>query len=224
MPDIPLWAIAATPLLLGILLLWLTGRNLKKRRLKRAGAECTCGLGALFLGLAATAAIANVYTYQRFTHETPVATVSISQNADGAYLAELRSPEQEVREFILKGDEWQLDARVLKWHGLANLLGADAHFRLERLGTRYRNVDDDLSKPRSVYNLRDNDEEFGLNVWALAKKYRQWFGEDNAVDAIYGSAVYLPIAKNAYYEVTLSQTGLVARAANAEAQLAVEQW
>jgi hypothetical protein len=44
------------------------------------------------------------------------------------------------------------------------------------------------------------------------------------VDAQYGSATYIPMADNATYYVTMSQTGLLARPANDEARTAIQGW
>jgi hypothetical protein len=41
---------------------------------------------------------------------------------------------------------------------------------------------------------------------------------------LYGSATYLPMADGADYEVTVSQSGLVARPLNDAARLAVGAW
>ena len=45
-------------------------------------------------------------------------------------------------------------------------------------------------------------------MWALAQAQPRWLP---FVDAIYGSATYLPMADGARYEVTLGQSGLIAR-------------
>jgi hypothetical protein len=44
------------------------------------------------------------------------------------------------------------------------------------------------------------------------------------IDAVYGSATYLPMADGALYEVSLSHTGLLARPLNASAEEAINTW
>lgn len=44
------------------------------------------------------------------------------------------------------------------------------------------------------------------------------------VDALYGSAAYVPMTDGAAYEVAVSQSGLLARPLNGEARLAVGAW
>jgi len=44
------------------------------------------------------------------------------------------------------------------------------------------------------------------------------------VDAMYGSAVFLPMTNQAKYVISISRNGLIARPANAEAKKAVSRW
>jgi len=155
----------------------------------------------------------NLYTYARLTHEEPVAELSFEARGPQRFLATLTIlPERGVRRFELAGDDWQLDARVLKWRGWANLLGLDARYRLERVSGRYRDVAQERSAPHSVYAL---GEESVLDLWSLANQYPDWLP---VVDAVYGSATYLPMAAGARYEVSLTQSGLIARPQTAAAR------
>jgi hypothetical protein len=125
----------------------------------------------------------------------------------------VRAPSGDVETYVLNGDEWQLDARVLKWRGVANLLGLDARYRLERLGGRYVEIEQERTGPRSVYALGAPP---ALDLWLLARAYPRWLP---FVDAVYGSATYLPMADGARFQVTISQTGW-SRAGNDAAQAA----
>jgi hypothetical protein len=44
------------------------------------------------------------------------------------------------------------------------------------------------------------------------------------VDAVFGNAVYLPMADGARYQVTLGQSGLIARPLNESARDATKGW
>jgi len=160
-----------------------------------------------------------LHTYARLTWEEPVAHLSFVELGPQLYTATLvRAPSSDVETFALNGDEWQLDARVLKWRGVANVLGLDARYRLERLGGRYIDVEQEKSATRSVYGL---GEAPALDLWLLARAYPRWLP---FVDAVYGSAAYLPMADGARYQVTISQSGLIARPTNDAAQAAVGAW
>ncbi len=163
--------------------------------------------------------ITNLRTYSRLTYERPVATLEFEQRAPQRYVATLtRLPGLETETFELAGDEWQVDARVLKWTGFANVLGLDSRYRLERLAGRYRDIEQERTAPRSVYSL---GKEPPIDLWELAKAHPSWFW---FLDGLYGSATYLPMANGAQYEVTLTQSGLIARPRNPVAQAATSSW
>ena len=102
-------------------------------------------VAALWLAIAAAVALIGVdlASYARLTYEAPVAEVRFRQAGERQFGAELLLPDGARESFVLRGDEWQLDARVLKWHGAATLMGVDTAFRLDRIGGRYRNIDEE---------------------------------------------------------------------------------
>lgn len=216
MPDPIL--IVALLLAAGLFFLGLAGARVRRRRPMAATRSAVAGCGCLGLGALLVAAALNLYTYARLTYEQPVATVSFERQADRRYLARLEQPDVAPRSFELTGDEWQLDARVLKWHAPANLVGFDAQYRLERLSGRYAAVEDEASRPRTVHGL---SVDRGLDVWSLAQRYQDWLP---LVDARYGSATYLPMADGARFSVSLTQSGLIARAENEAARRAAGSW
>lgn len=190
----------------------------------RHGRPLACALhgmaALLWLAFAAGAALVGVdlASYARLTHEAPVAELRFRQEGNRRYGADVLHPDGELESFVLAGDEWQLDARVLKWHGAATVLGFDSGFRLDRIGGRYRDIADERSAPRTVFELA---RPRGLDVWTLARRLH---GVLPWLDALYGSATYLPMADGAHYAVSISTTGLVARPLNREAREAVAAW
>lgn len=168
--------------------------------------------------LALVAAGMNLRTYQRLTHEQASATLTFRQVAERHYALELETADGGFRALDVRGDEWQLDARVLKWSGIGVVLGLDTRWRLERVSGRYRDVTQELEAPRTVHDLAPPPA--GLDLWAFAQRY-PWLP---FVDATYGSATYLPLADGARYTVTVSSTGLVARPANDAARRAIAGW
>ena len=55
--------------------------------------------------------------------------------------------------FQLAGDELYVDAHVLKWKPLANLLGLHTDYELARIAGRYADVDSERTGERTVYAL-----------------------------------------------------------------------
>ena len=203
----------------GLLLLILACQRLFRARFLAAGGSALTGSSLLAVAAVLFVVSLNLHTYARLTHERPVAEIVFEQRGPQIFNATLTQvPNGEIQMFVLNGDEWQLDARVLKWKGWANLFGLDAQYRLERVSGRYRNIDQERSAERTVYALAENP---GLDLWqmTLDKPDRLPF-----VDAVYGNAAYMPMSDGARYEVSITQTGLVARPVNAAAQQAAGSW
>lgn len=202
----------------GLMFLLAAARGLRRRK----PVPCALhGLSSLvfFLAAAAVALLGlNLLTYDRLTHEQLAFRVRFAQAAEEQYNATLTYPSGDVRGYVLRGDEWQVDARVLKWRGLANVLGFDTAYRLERISGRYRDIDRERTAARTVYALRAPER---IDLWTLL---RTWHDYVPWADALYGSATYLPMADGAAYEVSVSSTGLLARALNEPARAAVGAW
>jgi hypothetical protein len=204
------------------------------------------GLGALFRGhpvsgllgivggggFAAVAAIAtllalDVQTYARLTYERPVATISTRQLGPQYFEATVIQPARGEGQpaatnlYPLHGDEWRIEAQVLKWKPWANVLGLDTQYRLDRLSGRYSSIAQELNAERSVHDLSGGAAVEGLpwkiSAWDMARRYRRYV---DAVDTLYGGAAYMPMADGARYEVWVTQSGLVARPANDQARAA----
>jgi len=191
------------------------------RRLKLVSGTMFFLGGAVVLLLAAIVALlaANLYTYARLTHEQEAARVSSRQLGERRFVVSVQPPNAPARHFELRGDEWQIDARVLKWRPMGTLLGFDTVYRLERLSGRYANVADERAGARTVHDLAADDST--LDLWSLVRRHHRYVP---FVDALYGSAVYVPLSEGAEYAVTVSASGLIARPANEAAKKAVGGW
>jgi hypothetical protein len=203
----------------GLLLLALACQRLFRARFLAAGGSAL--MGFLLLAIAGLLFVVslNLHTYARLTHEKPVAEIVFEGRGPQRYRATLAQvPSGEMQMFVLAGDEWQLDARVLKWKGWANLLGLDAQYRLERVSGRYRDIEQERKDERTVYALSENP---GIDLWTLSADYPRWLP---FVDAVYGSATYLPMADGARYEISITQSGLIARPLNQAAEAAAGAW
>lgn len=161
----------------------------------------------------------NIHTYERLVFEQPIASISFHKIAPQHFSVELEATgDGESWFYELRGDEWQLDAQILTWHGYANLLGLDSYYRLHRLSGRYTDIEEERTRPRSVYGLA---AEQRIDLWSYVNEYQNWL---SMVDATYGSAVFLPMNDGARFSVSISRNGLVARPDNAVAREAVSNW
>lgn len=204
--------------LLGLLFFIAAIRRMRRRRVMGGMAH---GAAALIFFLAAACALligSNLRTYQRLSYEQPAGELQLTRVGDRQFDAVLSYPDGDREKFSLRGDEWQVDARVLKWHAFANLVGFDTAYRLERIGGRYSRIEDERTEPRSVYELHTPGR---IDPWELIHRYHSWVPW---MDALYGSATFLPMADGALYEIKVSQSGLVARPLNQAAREAVGSW
>lgn len=205
-------------LVFGLFLLIGGVRRVWRRSPLRGSLQGMTGLLLLSLAALVVAIAMNLYTYQVMVQEQPVAKVRFESLGPQYFRVYLLPDAGSSQVLELRGDQWQIDARVLKWTGLANLLGMKTAYRLERLSGRYRDVQQERKAVRTVYQL-DNDK--GIDLWALVQKSERklpW------LDAVYGSAAYMPMVDKAQYQVSISNSGLVVRADNAIAQQAVDAW
>jgi len=193
-------------------------RSLRRHRI--AGGVLRSATSLVFFLLAAGSVLvaANLRTYERLTAERAAGSLELTRTGYHEYNGEFVFPSGERADFMLRGDEFQVDARVLKWNGLANLVGFDTAYRFDRISGRYSSIDDERTLPRTVYALSPADR---IDLWDMVHRYHSWFPW---IDALYGSAAYLPMADGAHYDIVVSQSGLIARPANQPARAAVDSW
>lgn len=182
------------------------------------------GMGGVFFILVAMMCgliALDLRSYQQVLLDKPVATVSFEKVEPQAFIATVALTESgATSEYYLRGDQWQMDARIIRWKGLLNSVGGKPGYKLDRIGGRYLSIEDERSRERTVHSLRD-PEEFGIDLWGWAYQHE---GKTPLIEAVYGSATFVPMADGALYEVALSHTGLVAKPLNDAAKKAVNLW
>ncbi|HWG68830.1 MAG TPA: hypothetical protein VN692_05355 [Steroidobacteraceae bacterium] len=213
-----LTALIALFALTGILFLAAAIRRMRRGRALSGTLTGGAALVLILLGVCAALIAVNLRTYQRLSHEQPAGELQLTRTGDRQFEAVLTYPDGRRESFVLLGDEWQADARVLKWHALGNLIGFDTVYRLERIGGRYTRVEDERSQARTVYALHPPQR---VDLWEILQRHHAWVPW---VDALYGSATFLPMADGALYELEVSQSGLVSRPLNQAARDAVGNW
>ncbi len=205
-------------ILIGIVLIIRGVSRLRLRRRLRCSFYWSSGLVTMLSGVLLLATAANLYTYHRLTSEMAVAEVEIRSTAPNVFELQVTEAGKSPLSFTLYGDEWQLDARFLRWKSWATLLGKDPFFALERLSGRYGDIEQERRAKRSVHSLNSKP---GLDIWKYGRKYSHWIP---IVDAYYGSSVYVPLESGAKYQVTASHSGLTVRAKNAPAAEVLKDW
>ena len=103
------------------------------------------------------------------------------------------------------GDQLLVDAHILKWHPVANILGLHTQYELDRLTGRYEDIVEERTAPRTVHSLKTDKP---ADLFHLVRQYSLLA---LLVDTEYGSATYIRVDRPARFEVRVSTTGLLIR-------------
>ncbi|MCW5567741.1 MAG: hypothetical protein KIS84_05880 [Dokdonella sp.] len=196
----------------------------RRWRARRRFAACHSSLWGLVFTLVAVLAAVSATAllgYRRLAAETEVATLATRQLAERRYEVRIEYPDGTRRSVELAGDQWQLDARVIKWRPAAVVLGAPALYRLDRLSGRVADARQAADAAPSLVALGGDNPLDPLDLKRLFPRWTGW------IDADYGSAAYLPLVDGGRYRVSLAAAGgLVARPADAatEQKLRAAGW
>lgn len=208
------WIAPGLAALLGALLLIGVIGSLLRGRFFRAFRGLTGGGFFLALAAAVTLLALNIQSYARLSWEEPVATVAVAESGDRMFEVTVTEAGRPAQVYSLSGDQWQMDARVITWKPWANIIGLDTQFELQRLWGRHLS-----GAQRNTAAAQDLIiERPGINVVALSHALGNWapFSQRE-----FGSAVYMPLADGAQYEVRISQKALVVDPANPIAEQAI---
>jgi len=206
-------------LLVGLILFWLALRRIRSRRpwsgtFVSLGALASLAMGALIIGLSLS-----FHVLDQLTEEQDLGSISLLKTGPRVFEATLiLKDEKQPRHFRLTGDQWHLHVRFLKWRYPATLVGIRSLYQLEQLRGRYENPQALDSLELTAYQLSNSP---GLALWRLAKSTQRWLP---FIDAVYGNSVYLPMANEASYRISVTTSGLVARPINEQAREAVQSW
>ena len=205
-----LWVVAAVLFLVGAWAWLYRARGLAKGVLRLTGTV----LVLVALGLAGLGGLLRQYAW--LLEDVPAGTISLRRLGPQRFEATLRLGDAPPRTLEVLGDEWQLDARVVRWTLPAQLGGLAPVYRFERLSGRYADPAAELSSARSVHDLRE-----GWDFWEFRQR---WLADLPIVDGRWGSAAYLPMIDGATYQVYVSpRGGLVGKPADAATERLLDE-
>ena len=178
---------------------------LVRRRFFRSGTSLIVGLVLLVVALLVGSISIGTQGYRSFTREDVAATITTRPLGDGRFEAVFLLPGQDPQRYELAGDELYIDAHILKWKPIANLFGLHTGYELDRVAGRYRSLDDEQKKPRTIHSLAGKKP---VDMFTLRSQY-PFLGF--LVDAQYGSATFVPTSEAQTFELRVSTTGLLIR-------------
>jgi hypothetical protein len=119
-------------------------------------------------------------------------------------VAIVQGQELHAQTYALPGDQWEVNARILKWTPRANLLGLHTAYRLNMIKGIYQNPGDETKRAHQAYALSPGQDWF----WTLLTRYQKYLP---FVQAVYGNAVSNPIQPGEVYEIYVTTSGLSAQ-------------
>src|SRR2546426_1807207 len=164
-------------------------------------------LGLLLLSLGALSGTVAIGTqgYRALTHEEVAARISVRPAGPQKFAATLRYPDGREQMFDLAGDEIYVDAHILKWKPIANVIGLHTAYELDRVAGRYRSIEQERSAVRTVHSL---GRERPVDLFGLRQRYKFLAP---LLDAEYGAATFVPVTRPAEFELRVSTSGLLIR-------------
>lgn len=206
MPMTVLLVLAAVFAVITLAQLVVLRRHLHRRRRLAASWRALLCLLCFALTLLLGGTGAALRGYRLLGEEAPIVDIDARILSPQRWALTLSWPDGSTRQVPLAGDDWRIEAIVLKWKLPALLAGVPPLYRLDRLSGRYDDPAQETSAPRTVISLGDTSS---FDLLKLGKKYPQWFPE---IDTVYGSGAFLPLVDQGHYSVSLMRTGaLVAR-------------
>jgi len=178
---------------------------LARARPLRFALRTLAGLLLIAIGLLAGTIAAGMHGYRALTREDVAARLLVRPAGAQRFTATIRYPDGREASYELAGDEIYVDAHILKWKPVANLLGLHTAYDLDRMSGRYRSLEQERSAPRTVHSI---GRERPVDLFGLRQRY---VFLEPLLDAEYGSATFASVTRPAELELYVSTTGLFLR-------------
>lgn len=201
----PLLIIAATCAVLGVVLVVAGLAALWRARLLRFAGQTLTGLLLVSLGALAGSIALGMQGYRALTHEEIAARILVRPAGAQRFSATFRYPDGRQATYELAGDEIYVDAHILKWKPVANMVGLHTAYELDRVAGRYHAINEERAGTRTVHAL---GPERPVDLYGLRRRYEFL---SPLLDAEYGSATFVPVTRPAEFELRVSTTGLLIR-------------
>lgn len=160
-------ALALTLIGFGVLLIALSYQRHRHHRDVSALLHGLSGAALAVGGMLLFMLTLNFNTYDALRPEQPLAELSVERASPKTFNVRLmRIPAGDLQVFALNGDHWQVEARLLTWHGWTHWLGLSSNIRLEKL-----NGSDDATTPPSNTGSYLLNRTPGLRLVALQQRF-----------------------------------------------------
>ncbi len=191
--------------MLGLILTFTGIVALTRAHILSFSAQLLLGLLLMAAGTLSGLIAFGIQGYQALTREEVAARITVVPVSPQHFTATFHYPDGRVARFNIAGDEIYVDAHILKWQPLANFFGLHTAYELDRVGGRYREIEQERSAERTLYSLSQARK---VDLFGLRERHTflaPFF------DAKYGSATYVPVTEAGELELRVSTTGLLMR-------------
>jgi len=179
---------------------------LRRRRPFRFVLRSLLGLLLLSLGALSASVAIGMQGYRALTREELAARVEVRPLGEQRFGATFHIPGRaESTYYELAGDALYVDAHILKWRPVVNVLGLHTAYELDRVAGRYDDLEQERSASRTVHTLAP---ERRIDLFALRSRYAFLAP---LLDAEYGSGTFVRVNEPADFDVFVSTTGLLIR-------------
>jgi hypothetical protein len=197
--------------LLSLIFFIATMAALRKKELFSSASRFLLALLALSLaGLLGMIVIATA-GYRALTYEEIAAVVKTERIGAKGFTAHFLFPDGHEASYRLTGDALYVDAHILKWKPIVNILGLHTAYELDRVAGRYMDLKEERESTRTVFLLsRDKP----VDMFTLRQRYSLL---RPLLDAEYGTASFINSDQPGHFEIRVSTTGLLIRKVGREA-------
>ena len=204
-PETVLGALALFSGFSSVVLLVVFLHSVRRRRNLSALLALLAAVTAGLISTLAVTVLVGTRGYSALTREETAAWIRTVPDGEQRFVAHFRLPDGRLEAFEIAGDELYVDAHILKWKSVANLLGLHTAYELDRVAGRYSNLDDERHSERTVYSLAPTRS---IDLFYLRRASEVLAP---LVDAEYGSASFIAARDTALWELRVSTSGLLLR-------------
>lgn len=181
---------------------------LRRRRPFRFVLRTLLGLLLLALGALSGAIGVGMQGYRALTREDLAARIVVQPIGPQLFSATVHIPGRADSSYYeLAGDAVYVDAHILKWKPMVNVLGLHTAYELDRIAGRYDDVEQERAARRTVHTLTPDR---WVDLFALRTRYGSLAP---LLDVEYGSGTFARVAGPAEFDVMVSTSGLLLRPA-----------
>ncbi|MDX1504850.1 MAG: hypothetical protein R3221_03985 [Spongiibacter sp.] len=214
MPELDLhtvlWAVAAAVVALNLIFL------LRLRRRPGSSLLLLVVLTPLSGGLLLVSH--DMMAYRNLAEEDKIGAIYIVENSPREFTLRIEHPDGEVAQYRVHGDQWRLEARVIRWDKAIASTGVKNLVKLQRVSGRYADLGRQAVSAATEHNIHRDEV---VDTW-------QWLRQGDLiwrwVDVDFGSGVFAPLVDGAAYGIYLGRSGMFIQPENPIAIQALRDW